>query len=68
VKHLRSIAATLAIAAAAITGISLGIDIRPQMDTTWGAPDTANDTTWGAPPIDLPVDLPTITPLDTTWG
>lgn len=62
-KQLRSIAVGLAIAAAAI-GISLGIRITPQMDTTWGAPDT----TQAVPADGLPVDLPPITPLDTTWG
>lgn len=62
-NNLRGIAASLAITATIITGISLNIDISPQMDTTWGAPDTRD-----VPAVDLPVDLPPVTPLDTTWG
>lgn len=62
-KHLRRIAVGLAIAATLITGISIGIDFSPQMDTTWGAPDTRD-----IPAADLPGDLPPITPLDTAWG
>jgi hypothetical protein len=69
VKHLRSIAAGLAIAAAAVTGTTLAThNAAPRTDTTWSAPDTTADTTWGSEPVNLPVDLPTITPLDTTWG
>lgn len=68
-KRIRCIVAGLTLATAAATGAIITHTVAaPRTDTTWGAPDTADDTTWGTPPIDLPGNLPVITPLDTTWG
>jgi hypothetical protein len=68
-KRIRCIVAGLTLATAAATGAIITHTVAaPRTDTTWGAPATADDTTWGSEPVGLPVDLPTITPLDTTWG
>ncbi|MFD1308986.1 hypothetical protein [Streptomyces kaempferi] len=66
-SRLRAAIAALALATAVGAGITLADNVLSlQGDTTWGAP--AGDTTWGAPPADVLDNLPTITPLDTTWG
>ncbi|MGV9891693.1 hypothetical protein [Streptomyces sp. NPDC003395] len=69
-NKLRRIAAGLALATAAVTGLTLADHITPRatMDTTWGAPAGTDDTTWGTPPTDGTPTVPVITPLDTTWG
>lgn len=63
---LRRTLATLALAAATITGLATaGVDLNTETpaDTTWGAADTPT------PPAEptLPTETPA-TPLDTTWG
>lgn len=66
-KRIRCIIAGLTLATAAATGAVITHTDASRTDTTSSA-DTTNDTTWGSEPVKLPVDLPTITPLDTTWG
>ncbi|MFF0009635.1 hypothetical protein ACFYQT_40275 [Streptomyces tibetensis] len=59
-KRIRLLAASLAIAVAAVAGIALAVDTST----------TPPDTTWGAAPIDVVEDTTglVLTPLDTTWG
>ncbi|MFJ8727692.1 hypothetical protein [Streptomyces sp. NPDC093269] len=78
-KRIRGIIATLGLATAAATGITIAHTQHVNMDTTWGAgdgtddttwgaPATTDDTTWGTPPKDGDTGGTPITPLDTTWG
>ena len=67
---MRRAFAAICLTAAAVTGITLAPHtIVPAADTTWGAPATSS-TAWDAPALPaLPdVQLPDLTPLDTTWG
>jgi hypothetical protein len=62
VKTIRRIAAGLALATAAITGILTAVDdLATPADTTGGAPTLT-------PSTPDTVDLPDVTILDTTWG
>ncbi|MBE4761821.1 hypothetical protein [Streptomyces caniscabiei] len=73
-KRLRRIAAALALATAAGTGVLLADTLAPaaDADTAWGAPTTTDTgTEAGATEtvVDLVPDSPVVvTPLDTAWG
>lgn len=71
-SRLRRTLAGLSLAAASVTGTILAATdtiAAPAADTAWGAPDTDPVVDTGTiVDLDVTVDVPIATPLDTAWG